>query len=250
MPIARPSPAPPGLPSRSRRRIRTRPSRSFLWPIRAPRSAKGCSARCEALVTQECCSPPRSASSKTSSAAGRINVLTLSVGGNDIGFTDQVESLIENTATGNPSPSAIDASVNSDLKALPGLYARLNKAIKGLHAARVLVTDYPNQFLNQDGVVSSIPGPFGTTLISTSDAQFATQAITIPLNNAIAAAATKFNWTFVDLLPSFSTHGYPSTDTWIRQLDQSLDMEGNVDGLFHPNAMGQAAIAQLLLAAD
>ena len=71
--------------------------------------------------------------------------------------------------------------------------------------------DYPNQFLNQDGVVSSIPGPFGTTLISTSDAQFATQAITIPLNNAIAAAATKFNWTFVDLLPGFSTHGYPST---------------------------------------
>ena len=111
----------------------------------------------------------------------RINVLTLSVGGNDIGFTDQVESLIENTATGNPSPSAIDASVNSDLKALPGLYARLNKAIKGLHPARVLVTDYPNQFPNQDGVVSSIPGPFGTTLISTSDAQFATQAITIPL---------------------------------------------------------------------
>ncbi len=179
----------------------------------------------------------------------RINVLTLSVGGNDIGFTNQVESLIENTATGNPSPSAIDASVNSDLKALPGLYARLNKAIKGLHAARVLVTDYPNQFLNQDGVVSSIPGPFGTTLISTSDAQFATQAITIPLNNAIAAAATKFKWTFVDLLPSFSTHGYPSTDTWIRQLDQSLDMEGNVDGVFHPNAMGQQAIAQLLLPA-
>ena len=133
----------------------------------------------------------------------RINVLTLSVGGNDIGFTDQVESLIENTATGNPSRSAIDASVSSDLKTLPGLYARLNKAIKGLHAATVLVTDYPNQFLNQDGVVSSIPGPFGTTLISTSDAQFATQAITIPLNNAIAAAATKFNGLSLIFSPVF-----------------------------------------------
>ena len=101
-----------------------------------------------------------------------INVLTLSVGANDIGFASQVESLIENTSIGSPSLAAIQSSVNSDLKRLPGLYSKLNKAIKGLHAGKVLVTDYPErQTRNQDGVVSSIPGPLGTTLISTSDAQ-------------------------------------------------------------------------------
>ena len=138
--------------------------------------------------------------------------------------------------------------MNSDLKALPGLYSKLNKAIKGLHAGKVMVTDYPDQTRNQDGVVSSIPGPLGTTLISTSDAQFASQTITSPLNNAIAAAAQAHHWTFVDLYGPFSTHGYPSTDTWIRQLDQSLEIEGSVDGLFHPNAIGEQAIAQVLLA--
>jgi lysophospholipase L1-like esterase len=178
-----------------------------------------------------------------------INILTLSDGANDIGFVDVVESLIENTATGSPSLPAVQASLDAALKTLPGLYSKLNKAIKGLHAARVLMTDYPNQFLNQNGVVSSIPGPLGTTLVSNSDAQFAAQNITIPLNNAIAAAAKKNHWTFVDLVPSFSTHGYTSTETWIRQFEQSLAMEGSVDGFLHPNATGEQAIGQLLLAA-
>ena len=178
-----------------------------------------------------------------------INILTLSVGANDIGFVSQVESLIENTSTGSPSLAAIQSSVNSDLKALPGLYSRLNEAIKGLHAGKVLFTDYPDQTRNQNGVVSSIPGPLGTTLISTSDAQFLSNTIAGPLDNAIAAAAKAHHWTFVDILAAFSTHGYPSTDTWIRQLDQSLEIEGSVDGFFHPNAIGEQAIAQLLLAA-
>ena len=135
------------------------------------------------------------------------------------------------------------------MQALPGLYSMLNKAIKGLHSGKVLVTDYPDQTRNQDGVVSSIPGPDGTTLISTSDAQFFSQTIASPLNNAIAAAAKANHWTFVDISGTFSTHGYPSTDTWIRQLDQSLEIEGSVDGFFHPNSIGEQAIAQLLLAA-
>ncbi len=177
------------------------------------------------------------------------NVLTLSVGADDIGFAGEVESLVENTATGSPSLAAIQSSVDADLKALPGLYSKLNKAIKGLSAGKVVVTDYPDQTRNQNGVVSAIPGPLGTTLISTSDAQFASQTITVPLNNAIAAAAKANHWALVDISAAFSTHGYPSTDTWIRQLDESLEMEGSVDGFFHPNAMGEQAIAQLLLAA-
>ena len=177
-----------------------------------------------------------------------INILTLSVGANDISFSSDVEGLIENTATGSPSLAAIEAAVNSELKELPGLYSKLNKSIKRLHAAKVLTTDYPDQTRNQNGVVSSIPGPLGSTLISTSDGEFASTNMTIPLNNAIAAGAKANHWSFVDILPAFSTHGYPSTDTWIRQLNQSLEMEGSVDGFFHPNAAGEQAIAQLLLA--
>ena len=49
-----------------------------------------------------------------------INVLTLSVGGNDIGFVQLAESLIANTLTGIQAPlPAIRASVESGLTALP-----------------------------------------------------------------------------------------------------------------------------------
>ncbi len=177
------------------------------------------------------------------------NVLTLSIGANDIGFVTQVEGLIGNTSTGSPSLAAIQSNVSAGLKTLPGLYSKLNKAIKRLHAGKLLITDYPDQTRNQNGVSSSIPGPAGTTLINTSDAQFLSANITIPLNNAISAAAKANHWKLVDISPAFSTHGYPSTETWIRQLDQSLEIEGNVDGFFHPNATGEQAIGQLLLAA-
>ncbi len=123
------------------------------------------------------------------------------------------------------------------------------KAIKKLRAGKVLITDYPDQTRNQNGVVSSIAGPPGATLFNLSDAQFFSASIAIPLNNAIAAAATANHWKFVDIFNAFLTHGYPSTDTWIRQYDQSLALEGNRDGFFHPNAVGEQAIAQQLLAA-
>ena len=62
-------------------------------------------------------------------------------------------------------------------------------------------------------------------------------------------AAKKNHWKFVDIYDAFLTHGYTSTDTWIRKYDQSLEMEGSIDGFFHPNAAGEQAIAQQLLAA-
>ena len=45
-----------------------------------------------------------------------IDVLTLSVGANDIGFVALVEGLIENTSTGSPSLAAIQASADLKLR--------------------------------------------------------------------------------------------------------------------------------------
>ena len=65
-----------------------------------------------------------------------IDVLTLSVGGNDVGFTSQLENLVENTAIGCPSLSTVQSQVNAALKALPALYAKLGQAIDGLDASQ------------------------------------------------------------------------------------------------------------------
>ena len=180
-----------------------------------------------------------------------IDALTLSVGGNDVGFVNQLENLIVNTATDGlyPTLSAIQSQLTASFQALPGQYANLEKAIKGLNPTKVFVTNYPDLTHDQTGVPSAIPGPFGTTVVSLADSQFASKQIIAPLDGAIATASRKYHWTPADVTAAFATHGYPSTSTYIRQLEESLAIQASVDGTFHPNATGEAAIAARLLAA-
>jgi hypothetical protein len=71
-----------------------------------------------------------------------------------------------------------------------------------------------------------------------------------PLDAAVARAAARYHWTLVaGFLASFRTHGYPATDSWIRSVGESLAMQGNLDGTFHPNAAGHHDIAKYLMAA-
>ena len=176
-------------------------------------------------------------------------MLTLSVGGNDIGFSSLIQDLIDNTYVGHPSRTAILSRFHTALKKLPQHYAELAAAIGALDPGQVLMTDYPDLSRNQDGKVAAILGPGDVTLISKRDAQLASQKIIPPLDAAIAQAARKYHWTLVQGIDAdFLTHGYPSTTPWIRTLGQSLEMEGSVDGTFHPNAAGQQDIARRLLA--
>jgi lysophospholipase L1-like esterase len=178
-----------------------------------------------------------------------IDALTVSVGANDVGFVTQVENLIENTYIGSPTLAAIQAQVNANIQGLPAKYAALGQAIGGLNPGHVLITDYPDLTRNQNGNVAAILGPLDTTLISKADAQFASKSIITPLDAAVSAAAEANHWTYVaGISAAFRTHGYPSTSSWIRQLGESLEMQGNLDGIFHPNAAGHQAIARRLLA--
>jgi hypothetical protein len=112
----------------------------------------------------------------------------------------------------------------------------------------VLVTGYPDITRDQDGNVAAIVGPDHFTLISQADAEVAAQKIIPALNAAVAAAANTYDWTLVrGINADFLKHGYPSTAPWIVTLGQSVDMEGNQDGTFHPNAVGHQDIAVHLL---
>jgi lysophospholipase L1-like esterase len=180
----------------------------------------------------------------------QIDVLTLSVGGDDVGFSGLIQDLIDNTYVGRPSRTAILSRFHAALKKLPRHYAELAAAIRALDPGQVLMTDYPDLTHNQDGKVAAILGSGDVTLIGKRDAQLASTDMFAPLDAAIARAARKYHWTLVPGIDAdFRTHGYPSTTPWIRTLSQSLAMEGSVDGTFHPNAAGQQDIAMHLLAA-
>ncbi len=179
-----------------------------------------------------------------------IDVLTVTVGADDIHFSTLAEDLIANTQFGFPSLSSIQSQFNTDLSQLPSHFAALAQAIGGLSPGQVLMTGYPDLTRNQFGQVAALPLGLGGSLVSLADAQFASTQLLNPLNAAIATAASKYKWTLVTkILTDFRTHGYPSTSRWIRTLRESLAMQGDADGTFHPNAAGHLDFARNFLAA-
>ncbi|WP_406698429.1 SGNH/GDSL hydrolase family protein [Singulisphaera sp. Ch08] len=178
-----------------------------------------------------------------------IDVLTVSIGGNDIGFSTRLKELASNSILGGTTLSEIQTRVNTDLATLPQKYASLGRAIKGLNPGNVLITDYPDLTRNQKGQYAPID-LMGLDAISKENVQFADQNIRMPLNQNVETAAAANGWTAVGSLDaSFLTHGYSSTDSWFRSVGESLKYESSVIGAFHPNMKGQQAIADRLLAA-
>jgi lysophospholipase L1-like esterase len=178
-----------------------------------------------------------------------IDVLTVTVGANDIGFATLTRESIENTDIGYPSRSSILRQFRASLSALPQHFAALAQAIQALDPGQVFVTGYPDFSRNKHGKVVAFLGPGDVPLISKPDAQLASQKIIPALDAAIAKAVRTDHWTLVrGISADFRTHGYPSTTPWIRTLGQSLMMQGDVDGTFHPNAAGQQDIAAHLMA--
>lgn len=174
-----------------------------------------------------------------------IDVLAITVGADDVGFSNRVKQLIENTYFGYPTLTEIQQQYNADIQALPGQYAQLAKAVQALNPGQVMIAPYPDVTRDQNGNVAAILGPLDVTLVSKANAEFASSTMIPPLNAAVAAAAKAYNWTYLSQISSdFNTHGYPSTSRWIRTLGESEEMQGTDQGTFHPNATGHQDIAR------
>jgi hypothetical protein len=177
-----------------------------------------------------------------------IDVLTLTVGGDDVGFATLAQDLIENTLLSSPTLQSIQTQFDTSLQGLPQHFAELAHAIQSLNPGQVLMTGYPDVTRNQNGRVAAIIG-LGDTLVSKTDARFASANIIAPLNSTVASAAKTYHWTLLSKIAAdFRTHGYPSTQSWIRTLGQSIEMQGNYDGVFHPNMAGHLDFAKNFLA--
>ena len=179
-----------------------------------------------------------------------IDVLTLTVGADDIQFSTLAEDLILNTKVGLPTLASIQSQFQSDLSQLPHSFSLLATQIQSLHPGTVLMTGYPDLTHNQLGQVAALPLGLGINLVSLADAQFASSQLIAPLNSVIATAASHYGWDLITkIYADFNTHGYPSTSSWIRTLGQSIAIQGNQDGTFHPNALGHLDFAADFLAA-
>jgi lysophospholipase L1-like esterase len=157
-------------------------------------------------------------------------VVTVTVGGNDVGFADVMQSCFA-----FPSSScASDIADGAATAASPEFAASIRDVVDQAQAkapnAKLIVTGYPLLFhLNSSGVNTKYPWADEVN------------AETVKLNDVIEANAVAAGAVFVDAEGPFAGHGIGSSSPWINDWSWLGFREA-----FHPNATGYVANANAL----
>ena len=210
-----------------------------------------------------------------------VDAMTISIGGNDIGFANIVANCMTpfNSCSTDPNVTGLPGmgTVQQALQALggyastdPGELGQLVQQVNS-HAdiENVYLTEYPDPTTgpidaqgdnNLCGSPADPPFSVPETFISADDAFWASSTVIQGLNMALQAAVSMGNnqsgthavWHYVSgISNAFYTHGYcnPGTGSGGRFLNtwgDSMSSQGDKNGTMHPNDEGQHAIANIL----
>lgn len=171
------------------------------------------------------------------------SLVTMTMGGNDLGFADVVTDCIINGQRGvgpNTCQAKHDQRIEDELTRLHDeLVDRYREIKEKAPNARVIIVGYPPLF------VTDPSDNYGNLLFA--EDQVWMNEVAGDLNAMLAAAAQEAGVEFVDPTQAFDGHGIGSDDPWINDLD--LGGPGFAianPSSFHPNAAGHAAIADLV----
>jgi hypothetical protein len=204
--------------------------------------------------------------------------VTLTIGGNDAGFTDVVKSCVwlslgkvRVPVPGHPDCSlrpGVNVPLTKRLAALGGIGSATTPAGTPVHSyasvlaaihqtapnARVYIAGYPRLFQDpklKDCVVGTavVNGKYGSYIeITALDATNLDLAATL-LNRSISTAAQRAgSWaTYVDVTGPFTGHGLCSTDPWINPINGNVNVDSSGSYSItvptedaHPSVTGQA----------
>lgn len=184
------------------------------------------------------------------------SLVTLSVGGNDVGFADVVKEcfkkgILEWQESCRESMGATTREKILDHQDdLVRLYNNIQERTE--NNARVVVVGYPRMF-PEDPVNTGPPHTeFGPSLepgdldepIDPGDQQWMNEMAGL-LNRTTRQAAQEAGVEFVDVYDALDGHEIGTEDSWINDLDLELENGNPVDmGSFHPNDRGQTAMAR------
>ncbi len=163
------------------------------------------------------------------------DLVTISVGGNDIGWGDAVGACL--AAAEDFCLGAVTVSESQVTNVLP---VRLNSVYTAISAAapnaHVIVVGYPRLFSPKYGDYAA--GPY---LATVAEQRILNEGADL-LNAVIAQAAAEHGFQFVDVTRRFSSHGVNAPNPWIvGPLVQNAAL--------HPNAAGYRAYTAALTAA-
>lgn len=184
-----------------------------------------------------------------------IDALTISIGGNDVGFASLVEAAVNPFAPPVYLNAGLVSQLAVDFSRLPGLYDALGAAIHsrlGNLVANVYLTEYPDLTHNRFGGFSAGTGAFFA--ISAAEFQYAYNSVEIPLQTAMKDAARRNGWVYVGgMMADTRTHGLSAgpgpSGSWFVTPVQSLIAQRDLNGTAHPNAWGQQVYRNHILAA-
>lgn len=162
--------------------------------------------------------------SQLASVNSGTTLVTLIIGGNDVGFSSTMEDcVIWGTSTCVSDVNADEAKANS---VLPGAYDNVLRSIKAkAPSARIVFMDYPDFYdLNASVCVG---------LSATSHAKI-DEGINV-LDSLVQQAAARNGVVYADARPSFSGHELCDGSGWLNSVDWS-----NFGDSYHPTATGQA----------
>ncbi|GAA1069669.1 SGNH/GDSL hydrolase family protein [Kitasatospora arboriphila] len=153
-------------------------------------------------------------------------LVTLTVGGNDLGFGDAVVACLQPLTTDAHCDAALDESERRLREELPGRLDTLYRALDAkAPAARVVVTGYPH-----------LLGTAATCLIGTEARRARFNALTDALDDLIERQSAKQGFRFADVRAGFDGHGAcrGGPDEWIHPITLPLWES------YHPKAAGQS----------
>jgi lysophospholipase L1-like esterase len=172
------------------------------------------------------------------------SLVTMSMGGNDLGFASVVQDCILNGGGGiGPFEGCREKHEQRIQELLPQLQEELVQRYLDIQEqapnARVIIVGYPQLFVDN-------PSDNYGNLLFAEDQEWMNE-VGGDLNAMLAAAADEAGVEFVDPTEAFQGHGIGSDDPWINDLDLGGPGFAPADpSSFHPNAAGQAAIAELV----
>jgi lysophospholipase L1-like esterase len=181
-----------------------------------------------ASYVSEACSGATTAtvlSSQLSALSAATTLVSITVGGNDVGFSSVMETcVLESTSS---CVSAVNNAESLMASQLPGKLDAVLNAIKAdAPNARVVVLDYPDLYdLNKS---SSCIG------LSTTDRTDLNNGAN-ELDSQIQAAAARHGDVFADVRSAFSGHEICDSGSWMHSVN-FLDIPES----YHPTASGQS----------
>lgn len=176
----------------------------------------------------------------------RVDVVTLTIGGNDIGFADVVATCLAlprcERHFGRPEGDRLDARIDRFVPTLAAVYDRLRRRAG---TARVVIIGYP-RLLPDDGAASCAGGAFD---ISVDEASYLNRR-TGRLNRAIARTARRSGFEFADVTEAFDGAELRCGRVGFVNPVPSNPFEilGTPATPFHPNAAGQRRLAETAFA--